>query len=91
MPPKFKPSVKEYIKSEKTGRPTNRWRWKHYYLKMTPTDEIIEAVNKGKKKHRTKFLNELVRRGVKLQWKTMNSTDGKTEDVLERESTQQPG
>ncbi len=83
MPPKFKPSVKEYIKHKTTGRATSRWRWKHYYLKQTPTEEIIDAINKGKKKHRGKMINELTRRGVKLQWKT--------EEELEEVSTQQPG
>ena len=68
MPPKFKPSHKEYIK-DRNNRPTSRWRWKHYYLKQTSTEDIIEAINNGKKKHRTKFINELNRRGVKLVWK----------------------
>ena len=56
MPAKFKPSHKESIKGA-DGRPTKRWRMKHYYLKQTPTDEIIEAINKGKPKHRNKFIN----------------------------------
>ena len=54
MPAKFKPSHKEMIKGQ-DGRPTKRWRMKHYYLKQTPTQEIIEAINKGKRKHRNKF------------------------------------
>ena len=69
MPAKFKPSHKEMIKGQ-DGRPTKRWRMKLYYLKQTPTQEIIEAINKGKRKHRNKFINELNRRGVKLVWKT---------------------
>ena len=69
MPAKFKPSHKEMIKGQ-DGRPTKRWRMKHYYLTQTPTQEIIEAINKGKRKHRNKFINELNRRGVKLVWKT---------------------
>ena len=68
MPPKFKPSHKEYIK-DRNNRPTSRWRWKHYYLRQTSTEDIIDAINNGKKKHRTKFINELNRRGVKLVWK----------------------
>ncbi len=68
MPPKFKPSQKEYIKNA-AGRPTNRWRWKHFYLRQTSTQEIIDAINNPKtKKHKTKFLNELVRRGVNVVW-----------------------
>ena len=69
MPAKFKPSHKEYVKG-KDGRPTKRVIMRHYYLRQTPTDDIIEAINKGKRKHRNKFINELNRRGVKLLWKT---------------------
>ena len=69
MPAKFKPSHKEYVKG-KDGRPTKRVIMRHYYLRQTPTDDIIEAINKGKRKHRHKFINELNRRGVKLVWKT---------------------
>lgn len=69
MPAKFKPSHKEYIK-DRNNRATTRWRWKHYYLKQTSTEEIIDGINNGKRKHRTKFINELNRRGVKLVWKT---------------------
>ena len=49
----------------------------HYYLKQTSTDEIIEAINKGKRKHRNKFINELTRRGVKLVWKTPEEIEEK--------------
>ena len=69
MPPKFKPSHKENIKGP-DGRPTKRTRMKHYYLRQTSTEEIIDAINNGKRKHRNKFINELTRRGVKLVWKT---------------------
>tara|TARA_B100000902_G_C26961673_1_gene740827 strand:- start:417 stop:647 length:231 start_codon:yes stop_codon:yes gene_type:complete len=69
MPPKFKPSHKEYIKGP-DGRPTKRTRMKHYYVGQTSTQELIDAINKGKKKHKQKFINELTRRGVKLVWKT---------------------
>jgi|TARA_B100000902_G_scaffold380055_1_gene415024 hypothetical protein len=69
MPPKFKPSHKEYVKGP-DGRPTKRTRMKHYYLAQTSTQEIIDGINKGKRKHRNKFINELTRRGVKLVWKT---------------------
>ena len=69
MPPKFKPSHKENVRG-RDGKPTGRPYMKHYYLKNTPTQEIIDAINKGKRKHRMKFINELTRRGVKLVWKT---------------------
>ena len=69
MPAKFKPSHKENIRG-KDGRLTGRTFMKHYYLRQTSTEDIIEGINKGKKKHRGKFINELTRRGVKLVWKT---------------------
>ncbi len=69
MPPKFKPSHKEAVKG-KDGRPTKKLIMRHYYLKQTPTQDIIDAINNGKRKHRNKFINELTRRGVKLIWKT---------------------
>ena len=69
MPPKFKKSHKEYIKGP-DGRPTKRTRMKHYYVGQVSTEELIEAINKGKPKHKNKFINELTRRGVKLVWKT---------------------
>jgi len=69
MPPKFKPSHKENIRG-KDGRLTGRTVMKHYYLRNTSTEEIIDAINNGKRKHRNKFINELTRRGVKLIWKT---------------------
>ena len=69
MHPKFKKSHKEYIKGP-DGRPTKRTRMKHYYVGQVSTEELIEAINKGKPKHKNKFINELTRRGVKLVWKT---------------------
>ena len=69
MPPKFKPSNKEYIKGP-DGRPTKRTRMKHYYVGQVSTEDLIDAINNGKKKHKNKFINELTRRGVKLVWKT---------------------
>ena len=71
MPPKFKPSHKEYIKGP-DGRPTKRTRIKHYYVGQQSTEDLIKAINEGKKKHKNKFINELTRRGVKLVWKTEN-------------------
>ena len=76
MPAKFKPSEKQYIKN-KDGRPTNRWRWKHYYCKQTSSEDLIKAINTGKRKHRNKFINELTRRGVKLVWKTPEEIEEK--------------
>jgi RPA family protein len=61
MPTKIKPSIKESIK-DANGKPTNRWRLKHFYLKQATIAEIHEALEKGKKKHRTKLLKELKKR-----------------------------
>ena len=61
MPTKIKPSIKESIK-DANGKPTNRWRMKHFYLKQATIAEIHEALEKGKKKHRTKLLKELKKR-----------------------------
>ena len=58
MPTKIKPSIKESIK-DANGKPTNRWRLKHFYLKQATISEIHEALEKGKKKHRSKLLKEL--------------------------------
>ena len=65
MPVKFKQSIKETIK-DANGRPTNMWKWKHFYLKEAKTEDIIKEIKDGKKKHRNKQMNELNRRGVKL-------------------------
>jgi len=47
MPTKIKPSIKESIK-DANGKPTNRWRLKHFYLKQATIAEIHEALEKGK-------------------------------------------
>jgi len=44
MPPKFKPSHKEYIKGP-DGRPTKRTRMKHYYVGQVSTEDLIDAIN----------------------------------------------
>ena len=43
---------------------------KHYYVGQVSTEDLIDAINNGKPKHKNKFINELTRRGVKLVWKT---------------------
>jgi hypothetical protein len=39
MPPKIKPSTKEY-KRDKNGRMTNQWTWKHFTVSGTSTEEL---------------------------------------------------
>tara|TARA_Y100001937_G_C7085786_1_gene315277 strand:+ start:721 stop:945 length:225 start_codon:yes stop_codon:yes gene_type:complete len=67
MPVKFKKSHKEY----KRGVSASNQKMKHYYMKTTPKQELIDYINSNnaKPKIRQKCLNELTRRGVKLVWK----------------------
>ena len=74
MPAKFKPSERVYAKNARGVRMSTQPRskqFKHYYLKNTPKEELFEAINSSrtKPKHRQKFVNELVRRGVKIVWR----------------------
>ena len=63
MPAKFKPT--ETVKP----RGSNKVITKHYYLKQTPVEELIKYINGGQKpKVRQKCLNEIDRRGLKLNW-----------------------
>jgi len=66
MPAKFKPSQKIY----KRGVPASKLPTQHFYLKNTPKDELFAEINKYgvKPKQRQKCLNELARRGIKVQW-----------------------
>ena len=70
MPPKFKKTGRVWIKDPVTGRSTNRWEPEHYYLKCQSQDILFEAINNHntKPKKRQQYVNELVRRGVKIQW-----------------------
>ena len=71
MPAKFKPSEKVY----KRGVPTSQLPVRHYYLKSTPKEELFAEINKYgvKPKQRQKCLNELARRGIKIQWVSKES------------------
>ena len=71
MPAKFKASGRRWIKDPTTGRATNRWEHEHHYLKCQSKDTLIEAINNHntKPKKRQQYVNELVRRGVKIEWK----------------------
>jgi len=74
MPPKFKKSGRRWIKDPVTGRSTNRHVPEHYWLKCTSKKELFEAINNHntKPKKRQQYMNELVRRGVKIQWTNPN-------------------
>ena len=78
MPAKFKPS--ERIVNRVRGQRMNtasakNKRFKHYYLKCTSKEELFDAVNSSrtKPKHKQKYLNELVRRGIKIVWNDKES------------------
>jgi hypothetical protein len=63
MPAKFKESVKVVV-----DRQSRKMKTVHYYLKNTPTQEIVDAVGNSntKPKNLQKFRNELTRRGVSV-------------------------
>ena len=72
MPAKFKPSAKKYIR----GVPASKLPVQHFYLKQTPKEELFAYINSGsraKPKIRQKCLNELVRRGIKIEWVEVQS------------------
>ena len=63
MPAKFKPTEKLRT------RGSTKVVTKHYYLKTTPKEELIAYINNGQKpKVKQKCLNELARRGLKVNW-----------------------
>ena len=64
MPVKFKPSQK------KIDRATKKETIEHFYMKTTPEKELFDYINNsnGKPKIKQKCVNELTRRGVKIQW-----------------------
>tara|TARA_B100000900_G_C19957770_1_gene464439 strand:+ start:258 stop:467 length:210 start_codon:yes stop_codon:yes gene_type:complete len=65
MPVKFKPTQKTLV------RGTKNVVTQHFYIKNTPTQELIDYINNGQKpKVKQKCRNELTRRGVNLVWKT---------------------
>jgi len=70
MPPKFKRSGRRWIKDPATGRTTQKHVAEHYYLKCQSKETLFEAINNHntKPKKRQQYMNELVRRGVKIQW-----------------------
>ena len=49
------------------------------YIKGTPKQELIDYLNSdsAKPKIKQKCLNELTRRGIKLQWKREGESEGK--------------
>ena len=62
MPAKFKESIKLVV-----DRQSKKMRTVHYYLKNTPTQDIVAAITSNTRpKHLQKYKNELIRRGVSV-------------------------
>tara|TARA_B100000073_G_scaffold344281_1_gene350756 strand:+ start:1155 stop:1355 length:201 start_codon:yes stop_codon:yes gene_type:complete len=62
MPPKLKPSTKEYERDSR-GRMTQKWKWVHYTPSNTSTKELkkmYENPSYSRKKNLIK--NELIKR-----------------------------
>jgi hypothetical protein len=59
MPAKFKESQTRVVNRRKVGM-------QHFYLRNTSTDDLLEALEKDstKPKHKHKYRNELIKRGV---------------------------
>ena len=80
MPAKFKPSERIHNRARcqrmDTSSGKNK-RYKHYYLKNTSKQELFDAINSNrtKPKHKQKYVNELVRRGIKIEWLTQAEFD----------------
>ena len=73
MPAKFKPSerVMNFARGQRMNTASGKnKKFKHYYLKNTSKEELFDAINSSrtKPKNKQKYLNELVRRGIKIEW-----------------------
>jgi hypothetical protein len=64
MPVKFKP---DHISIE---RGTGKKSIQRFYIRNTPKEELFEAINKSNTtaKLKQKCINELVRRGISIDW-----------------------
>lgn len=63
MPPKIKPSTKEYIKVN--NKMTNKFRIIHYTPSNTKTEELIKLYDSPSYKRKKEIIRkELVKRGV---------------------------
>ena len=64
MPSKLKPSTKEY-KRDRNNRMTNQFRWKHYTVSGTPTEELLSKFKTLPRK-RSIIKRELLKRGCDI-------------------------
>ena len=65
MPSKLKQSTKEYIR-DSNGRMTNKFRWKHYTVSGTSTEELQKSY-KSLPRKRSMIKRELDRRRVQIE------------------------
>jgi hypothetical protein len=75
MPAKFKPSerIVNRVRGQRMNTASSKnKKYQNYWLKNTPKQELFDAINSSrtKPKHKQKFRNELVRRGIKIEWLT---------------------
>ena len=72
MPAKFKPSERiiNRVRGQRMNTHSPVKKWKHYYLRNTPKADLFEAINspRTKPKHRIRYINELVRRNIKIDF-----------------------
>ena len=66
MPPKLKPSTKEYVR-DKNNKMTSKWFWKHYSVSGYSTKELKELYNSpSMKKKKNIILRELEKRNESI-------------------------
>ena len=79
MPAKFKPSerVINRVRGQRMNTHSPVKVWKHHYMKCQSKELLLETINspRTKPKLRIKCINELARRGVKLEWLTQKEWD----------------
>ena len=80
MPAKFKPSerVVNKVRGQRMNTASSKnKKSQNYWLKNTAKQELFAAINSSrtKPKHKQKFRNELVRRGIKIEWLTQEEFD----------------
>ena len=64
MPPKIKPSTKEYVRDAR-GRMTNKWSWKHYTPSSLPTEELLKYYESPSYKRKKEIIRkELIKRNA---------------------------
>ena len=70
MPAKYRPSERTNYRTGRMSTNIPVKKYKHYYLKCATKETLFEEINRYgvKPKVKQKCVNELIRRGVKIQW-----------------------